>query len=439
MIELWLEYKDENGDAKRVLVEGERFAIGRTPDNDLQFPLGSLSRQHAQIQRFADVFMLVDLDSSNGTKLNGERLSDPKAIQKGDTIILGDVFEITADFVSDEPESGSGGGGSDDDGDDGSEDESDSSPASKSATQTASGSSFAIFLLVPIFVLFILGILGIAVFFWGKPKDGDIVKNNQDYEYKDDFEGDSDKPETKKTATPEDTKTPVVSNSPNGGTGTPSPTVTDSSTPVSTETPSSDKPASNDSEKIEIASASFLRRIAQNDPTAFLTGQQIAIVSPKIDQFRNSRSLAENIKNAKKSASKIQSLAASQNLKPQFLANAALAKLGNQTGDVGAAAESIAAGLAAISRPFGNEFADENLLVIAAYEGNTSGESLQTTAGIFTKNSQTNARTIRSIWFFKENGKLSPQQFEFALRFLAIGTITQNPKDFNVQAEALVF
>ena len=72
--ELWLNFIDENGEPKRILVEGERFTIGRTPDNDSQIALGNLSRQHAKIERFADVFIISDAGSSNGTFLNDEKL-----------------------------------------------------------------------------------------------------------------------------------------------------------------------------------------------------------------------------------------------------------------------------------------------------------------------------------------------------------------------------
>jgi hypothetical protein len=49
------------------------------------------------------------------------------------------------------------------------------------------------------------------------------------------------------------------------------------------------------------------------------------------------------------------------------------------------------------------------------------------------------SRRIRTIWFLKENGRITDSQFEFALRFLAVGTISQNPADFGVNAEAVRF
>jgi hypothetical protein len=53
--------------------------------------------------------------------------------------------------------------------------------------------------------------------------------------------------------------------------------------------------------------------------------------------------------------------------------------------------------------------------------------------------SPSSSRQIRSIWFLKKNNHITEAEYESALRFLAIGTITQNPKDFGVNAEAIVF
>jgi hypothetical protein len=55
------------------------------------------------------------------------------------------------------------------------------------------------------------------------------------------------------------------------------------------------------------------------------------------------------------------------------------------------------------------------------------------------KNPGVSPREIRTIWFLKKQGKITDAEYEYALRFLAIGTITQNPKDFNVNAEAITF
>ncbi|MDP9344088.1 MAG: FHA domain-containing protein, partial [Actinomycetota bacterium] len=65
--------------------------IGRSGDADGR--LGEdpqLSRHHARIQRTADGRLaLVDLGSTNGTFVNGERISTPVLLTQGDTIQVG--------------------------------------------------------------------------------------------------------------------------------------------------------------------------------------------------------------------------------------------------------------------------------------------------------------------------------------------------------------
>ena len=95
-----------------------------------------------------------------------------------------------------------------------------------------------------------------------------------------------------------------------------------------------------------------------------------------------------------------------------------------------------------LNRSIGVETGDEALLVIAAYNQGVNDKFLQlrNQAEALSKTSQgVTARQVRTIWFLHENGKLSDAEFELALRFLAIGTITQKPSDFNVNAEALNF
>ncbi|MDQ2746163.1 MAG: hypothetical protein M3T96_02770, partial [Acidobacteriota bacterium] len=84
----------------------------------------------------------------------------------------------------------------------------------------------------------------------------------------------------------------------------------------------------------------------------------------------------------------------------------------------------------------------DNLLIIAAYERGAAGNprSLQTTLeGLSKKTSSVSPREIRTIWFLKNADKITDAEFNFALQFIAIGAITQNPKDFNVNADAITF
>ena len=70
------------------------LSIGRAEDNDLQLPDPKASRHHARLQREGAVFVVIDLDSANGTRVNGIRISDPHPLEHGDRITIGDM-ELT--------------------------------------------------------------------------------------------------------------------------------------------------------------------------------------------------------------------------------------------------------------------------------------------------------------------------------------------------------
>jgi tetratricopeptide (TPR) repeat protein len=81
----------------RVVQEVELQAdlsMGRAEDNDLQLADPKASRHHARLQREGAVFVVIDLDSANGTRVNGIRISDPHPLEHGDRITIGDM-ELT--------------------------------------------------------------------------------------------------------------------------------------------------------------------------------------------------------------------------------------------------------------------------------------------------------------------------------------------------------
>jgi pSer/pThr/pTyr-binding forkhead associated (FHA) protein len=65
--------------------------IGRDPAAGVVIQDTSVSRFHAQITRQAGGYYLADLDSSNGTLVNGEPVTEPRRIVAGDLLRLGEV------------------------------------------------------------------------------------------------------------------------------------------------------------------------------------------------------------------------------------------------------------------------------------------------------------------------------------------------------------
>ena len=69
-------------------LEGTKAVLGRSKDSDIQVEDANVSRRHAELRREGGAWWLVDLESTNGTELNGKRVKRSK-LDEGDTITLG--------------------------------------------------------------------------------------------------------------------------------------------------------------------------------------------------------------------------------------------------------------------------------------------------------------------------------------------------------------
>jgi pSer/pThr/pTyr-binding forkhead associated (FHA) protein len=64
-------------------------SIGRVDEHDVVLVEPGVSRNHAAIRDDMGVFLLEDLGSANGTRLNGEAVKEPEVLRDGDYITLG--------------------------------------------------------------------------------------------------------------------------------------------------------------------------------------------------------------------------------------------------------------------------------------------------------------------------------------------------------------
>lgn len=73
-----------------VPLDGERFTLGRSPDNDLVFKEPSLSRLHAIFYYTGAQLNIADQGSTNGSAVNQQPISESN-LNPGDKLRLGDL------------------------------------------------------------------------------------------------------------------------------------------------------------------------------------------------------------------------------------------------------------------------------------------------------------------------------------------------------------
>jgi predicted component of type VI protein secretion system len=73
--------------------------IGRDLKNDIAVNDAEVSRTHTRLTQQGDGFLVEDLMSTNGTYVNGQRLSAAKVLRPGDLLGLGETVTLRLDFA----------------------------------------------------------------------------------------------------------------------------------------------------------------------------------------------------------------------------------------------------------------------------------------------------------------------------------------------------
>ena len=84
--------EDDEGKTTVVPITRDEITVGRKEGNNIRLTERNVSRQHARFSRQNGTVFIEDLDSYNGVRINGDRISvkTPVQIQVGDLIEIGD-------------------------------------------------------------------------------------------------------------------------------------------------------------------------------------------------------------------------------------------------------------------------------------------------------------------------------------------------------------
>lgn len=77
--------------AQTVYPIAESLALGRSQHNDVVINDSFVSYEHACISTSKQLYLIADLNSTNGTLLNGQRIEEETALADGDIIQIGAV------------------------------------------------------------------------------------------------------------------------------------------------------------------------------------------------------------------------------------------------------------------------------------------------------------------------------------------------------------
>src|SRR5687768_13430458 len=87
---------EKGGEQRRMDFDKPEVTIGRVAGNDIILPKGNVSKRHSRIVLKDGKFIIVDLKSTNGTYVNGRKITSPLVLKEPDKIYIGD-FIITVE------------------------------------------------------------------------------------------------------------------------------------------------------------------------------------------------------------------------------------------------------------------------------------------------------------------------------------------------------
>ncbi len=84
-------------------LEGDQLTVGRDSTNGVAINDAEVSRRHARLNFQGGKYVIEDLGSTNGTFVNGQRLTGPHVLKPGDVVSFGEQIVLMYDAANIDP------------------------------------------------------------------------------------------------------------------------------------------------------------------------------------------------------------------------------------------------------------------------------------------------------------------------------------------------
>ena len=95
--------REKDGGERRLVFNQEEVTLGRSDGCDIVLPKNNISKRHARFVDKEERVVLVDLRSTNGTYVNGRRITAPEVLNTSDKVYIGD-FVLLVDVGAEQAE-----------------------------------------------------------------------------------------------------------------------------------------------------------------------------------------------------------------------------------------------------------------------------------------------------------------------------------------------